>query len=143
VVELGPRPRPRRHTERGFTLIAVLVALAILSLAVVASIQAFAGGLRLLKLSGDHQQATLLADAKAREVVTPTAGREEGTEGPFTWTRTIKALEAPDLEVAGRVTRWRVYEIDVEVRWGERRVTLATLRTVPESAVILPGAPSQ
>src|SRR3989442_9387407 len=57
----SPRPRP---TTAGFTLLEVLVALAILSIAVVASIQGFAQGLRLLKLAGDHQQATLIADQK-------------------------------------------------------------------------------
>ena len=61
--------------EAGFTLIEVLVALAILSLAVVASIQGFAQGLRLLRLAGDHQQAMLLADQKMREVVEPKEGR--------------------------------------------------------------------
>ena len=50
----------RRARAAGFTLIEVLVALAILSLAVVASIQGFAQGLRLLRLAGDHQQAMLL-----------------------------------------------------------------------------------
>jgi general secretion pathway protein I len=133
----------RRSRQRGFTLLEVLVALAILSLAVVAGIQGFAAGLRLLKLSGDHQEATLLADQKAREVLAPAAGREEGTEGQFTWTRTVAALEAPDLDVFGRTARWRAWAIDVEVRWGERRVHLATLRTAleAETATPAPGAP--
>jgi hypothetical protein len=37
----------------------------------------------------------------------------------------------PDLEVDGRVARWRQWEVDVNVRWGDhRQVTVATLRTV-------------
>lgn len=119
---------------RGFTLLEVLVALAILGLAVVASIQGFAQGLRLLKLAGDHQQAMLIADQKAREVDVPKAGQEQGTEGAFTWERRIRALEAPDLEGPGRPAKWHVYEIAVEVKWGERRhVEIATLRTVSEA----------
>ena len=127
----GPRAR-----QAGFTLLEVLVALAILSLAVVASIQAFAQGLRLLKLSGDHQQAMLLADAKAREIVIPSEGREEGTEGPFRWERTTKVHEAPDLAPAGgALPRWRVYEIDVRVNWNTRhQVEVRTLRTTPIAA---------
>ena len=62
--------------ERGFTLLEVLVALAILGLAVVAVIQGFAQGLRLLKLSGDHQRAVLVADQKIREVLAPESQRE-------------------------------------------------------------------
>jgi prepilin-type N-terminal cleavage/methylation domain-containing protein len=118
----------------GFTLLEVLVALAILGLTVVASIQGFAAGLRLLKVAGDHQQAALLADQLAREVVRPTAGRDEGHEGPYAWERSIRQLEAPDLVVPGRPTRWKVYEITVQVSWAEsRRVEIATLRTVADS----------
>ena len=123
-------------TARGFTLLEVLVALAILSLTVVVSIQGFAAGLRLLKLSGDHQSAMLIADLKAREVTTPKEGREDGTEGSFTWERTIKVLPAPDLDFPGRAARWRVYEIDVKVKWGDRNVRaveIATLRTLADT----------
>lgn len=121
---------------RGFTLLEVLVALAILSLTVVVSIQGFAQGLRLLKLSGDHQAAMLIADLKAREVTTPTEGREDGTEGEFTWERTIKVLPSPDLDIPGRAVKWHVYEIDVKVRWGERSiraVEISTLRTLADT----------
>ena len=122
----------RRLHRSGFTLLEVLVALAILSLAIVVSIQGFASGLRLLKLSGEHQEAMLLADLKAREVTTPTqAGRESGTQGPFTWERQVKQVVTPDLEVEGRTVKWRQWEVDVHVRWGDhRQVSVATLRTV-------------
>jgi type II secretion system protein I len=123
-------------TARGFTLLEVLVALAILSLTVVVSIQAFAQGLRLLKLSGDHQTAMLIADLKAREVTSPKEGREDGTEGAFAWERTIKVVPSPDLDVVGRTVKWHVYEIDVKVKWGDRNlrtVELATLRTVADT----------
>jgi len=125
------KPRSAPHAP-GFTLLEVLVALAVLSFAVVVSIQAFAGGLRLLKLSGEHQEAMLIADQKAREIVAPTSGGvESGTEGAYAWERQVKIVATPDLDVEGRSVKWRVWEIDVRVRWGDHReVSLSTLRTV-------------
>jgi general secretion pathway protein I len=128
---------PGRRRQAGFTLLEVLVALAILSFAVVAFIQGFAQGLRLLKLSGDHQQAMLLADLKAREIITPAQGHDEGVEGDYHWERTTTAVEAPELVTAtGGVPPWRIFQIDVRVQWGGgRQVELATLRTVPAQLV--------
>jgi general secretion pathway protein I len=124
----------------GFTLLEVLVAFAILSIAIVASIQGFAQGLRLLKTAGDHQQAMLLADQKVREVVTPTEEQKSGTEGPFTWERTITVDPTPELARAPATARWKVYRITVRVDWdGTRRVELATLRASAEKPP-LPGA---
>jgi general secretion pathway protein I len=119
--------------EGGFTLLEVLVALAILGIAVVASIQGFAQGLRLLKLSGDHQRAILLADQKAREIVEFEEGRQEGVEGEFRWERTTTLLPVPELTPpSGGDPDWRVWQIAVRVNWDERRhVDVATLRTLP------------
>lgn len=121
--------------QDGFTLIEVLVAFAILSLTVIVAVQGFAQGLRLLKLSGEHQRAILIADQKAREVVMPKEGREEGTEGAFAWQRVIRPVAAPELEGPGRPAKWHVYEINVQVAWGEQRrsVNVTTMRTVSEA----------
>jgi prepilin-type N-terminal cleavage/methylation domain-containing protein len=132
----------RRGNEQGFTLLEVLVALVILGTAVVAAIQGFAGGLRLLKLSGDHQEAMLLADQKLREMTTPVEGREDGTDDRFQWSRTVTRLPMPELEGSVRGRRWGSFEIDVRVRWDEKReVQLASLRTVPVDASGRPVQP--
>ena len=137
------RPTSARAREAGFTLLEVLVAFAILSIAIVAGIQAFAQGLRLLRVAGDHQQAVLLADQKLREVLRPVAGdHDEGKEGAFAWERTTAAVDAPDLSGSRATEQWKVYRITVKVRWGEgqpRQVEVATLRVSAERPVI-PGA---
>jgi hypothetical protein len=71
--------------------------MAILGVAIVASIQGFAAGLRLLKLSGEHQHAMLVADQKLREPVTLEEGRETGTDGALTWERAISVVATPEL----------------------------------------------
>lgn len=126
--------------ERGFTLLEVLIALAILGLAAVALIQGFAQGLRLLRLSGDHQRAVVLADQKVREVLILEEQRDRGEEADFRWERVIRPVEAPELTLPGSPPRWRVFEIAVRVIWDERRqVELLTLRTVPAVPTPAPG----
>jgi type II secretion system protein I len=117
--------------RRGFTLLEVLVAMAILSLAVVTLIQLTAQGLRLLKLSGDHQEAALLADRLAREVTGMAEGVEAGQEGVLMWERrVVEASVPPDLDPPSGPTA-RLLALTVIVRWGlHRAVEVATLRTI-------------
>ncbi len=123
------------RSEAGFTLLEVLVAFTILCVAVVAVIQGFAQGLRLLRAAGDQQMAVLIADQKAREVIIPVEGREAGNEGGFDWERTISVVSAPDLTRTPASAKWHVFQIDVTVRWGEkRRLEVVTLRTSAEKA---------
>ncbi len=117
----------------------------ILSVAVVAAIQGFAQGLRLLRLAGEHQHAALLADQKAREVITPVEGREEGQDqesnDTFTWERTTTVVPFPGFADQPSAAEWRVYRIDVHVRWGGRHdVEVATLRTMPVNAASQAGS---
>src|SRR5207249_12089548 len=129
-----PSRRRSAGAQGGFTLLEVLIAFAILSVAVVAVIQGFAQGLRLLKVAGDHQQAVLLADQKTRELVIPVEGREQGKEGNFDWERVVTVVAAPDLTRTAATAKWRVYQIDVKVSWGDKRgVEIVSLRTATES----------
>ena len=122
------------RAQGGFTLLEVLIAFAILSIAVVAVIQGFAQGLRLLKVAGDHQQAVLLADQKTREMVTPVEGRDQGTEGNFDWERIVTVVPAPDLTRTQATAKWHVYQIDVKVTWGDKRgVEIVSMRTSAET----------
>ena len=64
----------------GFTLLEVLIAFAILAVGVVSLIQLTSQGLRLLKVSGDHQQAVQIADRLARDTQ---VNAEEETSEPI------------------------------------------------------------
>lgn len=122
------------QNNRGFTLLEVLVALAILGIAVVTIIQLFSQGLRLLKLSGDHQRAVLLADQKAREAEPAAQGTESGQDGEFDWERRVEVYPMPEELIVQGSSPLRVFRISVQVRWsGNRSVEVATLRTARES----------
>lgn len=117
--------------ERGFTLLEVLVAMVILGLAVVTLIQLASQGLRLLKLSGDHQQAARLADRVARESDVIVEGVETGQEGHLTWERRISLMPIPDELTPPSGPRPQLLALTVTVRWGQSRtLELATLRAV-------------
>jgi type II secretion system protein I len=114
---------------RGFTLLEVLVAMVILSLAIVSLIQLASQALRLVKLSGDHQEAALLADRLAREAPFAAEGLEQGHEGALTWERRSVRVPVPDELDAPSGPAPQLLTLTVTVRWGEgRRVELATLR---------------
>ena len=121
--------------QRGFTLLEVLVAMVILSLAVVTMIQLSSQGLRLVKLSGDHQEATRLADRIARATEIKDEGVDGGKEGPFTWERRIALVPLPK-ELAAETgppstPTIALYRLSIAVRWGSgRSVELSTLRAL-------------
>ncbi|MFQ5899524.1 MAG: prepilin-type N-terminal cleavage/methylation domain-containing protein [Candidatus Methylomirabilia bacterium] len=120
--------------SRGFTLLEVMVALAILGLAVVTIIQLFSGGLRLLKLSGDHQRAVLLADQKTREWEPQGESIDSGQEGGFAWERRVEPYPVPEELIVAEDSGVQLMRVSVEVRWsGNRRVEIATLKTVREA----------
>jgi Tfp pilus assembly protein PilV len=114
----------------------VLVAMLVLSIAVVAALQLFGGGLRLARTAAEHQAATLLASEKMGELAFEGLEEEtvEGTEGDFRWSRRVTFDRDAQLEDADPTTPEivRLARVTVEVHWGKnRRVELVTLRAVP------------
>jgi len=117
--------------QGGFTLLEVLVAMIILSLAVVTMIQLSSQGLRLVKLSGDLQEATRLVDRIARATEVRGEGVDGGQEGPFTWERRIAAVTVPKELASASGPSIELFSLSIAVRWGSGgSVELATLRAL-------------
>jgi len=124
--------------QRGFSLLEVLVAFAILSIALGVLLQIFATGMRNAGLSEEYSQAALYAEsilaAYGREAPLAEGMRSGPINDRFSWRGTVSAYADgfPEPEKIGM----RVYHISVEVFWDEnqarkRAVTLETLRLVP------------
>ena len=124
-----------RRESAGFTLLEVVVAMVILSVAVVTLIQLASQSLRLLKLSSDHQEATILADRLVRAADPATEGMESGQDGQFTWERRVRAVAVPD-ELSPTIgAAPRLLSLAVAVRWGSgRAVEMSTLRLAQGAA---------
>jgi len=120
------------RADAGFTLLEVLVAVVILSVAVVTLVQLSSQALRLLKLSSDYQEAVLLADRVVRAGDASIEGVETGQEGGFTWERRATLVAVPDDLVPVGSSSPRLLALSVAVRWGTgRTVEVATMRLAP------------
>ena len=118
-----------RGPSAGFTLLEVLVAMVILSVAVVTLIQLASQGLRLLKASSDHQEAALLADRVLRNADPTAEGTASGQEGQFTWAWRARLVAVPDELTPTQGPRPRLLELSTTVQWGKgRSIELVTLR---------------
>jgi general secretion pathway protein I len=118
----------------GFTLLEVLVALAILGLVLGVLMQAFASGLRGVGLSEGYATATMQArsalDRLGAELPLPEGKYSGRFADGMVWTAQIRRHELGGSEDDTNLVVIP-YEITVTVSWAERRtLTLTTLRLV-------------
>jgi type II secretion system protein I len=121
-------------SNKGFTLLEILVALAILATAVTIIFQLFSAGLRNIAVSEDVVSAAVRAEAKMREVLS----NEELTENSWTETTTdgytfaVNITEA--LQEKTDSLPVQVLQIDLAITWTknskERSFRLKTYKTV-------------
>jgi hypothetical protein len=104
----------------------------ILSLGGVALVQLSAQGLRLVKHSGDHQGALLLAERLTRDAPALTEGVETGQDGPLAWERRVAPVSTPAALRPPAGPAARLMALTVTVRWSPTAaLTVATLRAEP------------
>jgi general secretion pathway protein I len=133
----APRtPHPARSAERGFTLLEVVIALAILGIAFALAMELLANGVRSAKASEDYTQAVLLARQKIAEMaITPYlsgSGEQGDFGGGFRWSSEVQPIPPQEEGLPARL-----YQVRVRVTWpgrrGEKSMDLYTLRmTVDE-----------
>jgi prepilin-type N-terminal cleavage/methylation domain-containing protein len=121
-------------SNKGFTLLEILVALAILATAVTIIFQLFSAGLRNVAVSEDVVSAAIRAEAKMREVLS----NEELTENSWTETTTdgytfaVNITEA--LQEKTDSLPVQVLQVDLAITWTknskERSLRLKTYKTV-------------
>ena len=113
----------RRRTERcGFTLLEAIVSVAIMSIGLVAVIEAYGAAMRLSLQDEYLSTATLLASGKMEEVLKETyitAGSDHGDFGDefeaFTWTVDIADSDIEGLETITVTVNWSVARLDDEL----------------------------
>ena len=119
-------------SNKGFTLLEILVALAILATAVTIVFQLFSASLRNIALSEDTVSAALRAETKMREIL----GNEDLTEDSWTETTpdgyTFVVTVTERLQEKTDSLPVQVLEVDLAVTWKknvkERSLRLKTLK---------------
>ena len=121
----------------GFTLIEVLVALAVIGLALGALAGAFSNGLTGHKTAADAEAALALAEERlALASAAIRSGRDGGNfAGRFDWQTTVSLYEDKDKTADAIAPPPRLYQVAVTVTWHDgrrgRQVVLSTLRLGP------------
>ena len=122
---------PRRQ---GFTLLEVVVAMAIVGLGVVTVMEIFSLGLRLGTKSSERTETVAIGRQVFDRILLrrdPGEGFESGSLAQgYQW-----QLRTSNFKVDGALplaTPWQLKEINLSIRGGDRRVDLTTLRLVRE-----------
>ena len=128
----------RFASSDGFTLLEVLVSVALLAIAVTIVLQLFSTDLRAISVSEDYVKASARANAAMRSVL------DDDTLDEKSWSENTEdgyALNVNIEEVLKERTEnlpVRVLEIAVTLNWTrgakERSIVLRTLKTVPKPA---------
>lgn len=136
------RDRAGRNHD-GFTLLEVLVAMVIVAVAITTMLQLSSQSLRLLTLTGEQQDATLLADRLLREIQPTVEEVRSGEEGPFSWERRVDVLPVTAELAPASGPAPVLYAVAVEVRWAPgRSVVVSSLRTGTAPTGVVPTGPA-
>jgi general secretion pathway protein I len=137
-------------SERGFTLVEVLVALTILAISLTIIFGGLSDGLQGKRAAADYQRAVALAESKLSSIGVETALQEGQSAGnfdqQFRWESVVTPYreEGRSEDSQPQNPPARPFILTVTIRWGakgnERSVSLSTLRLVaqPRAAAISP-----
>jgi general secretion pathway protein I len=124
-------------SNKGFTLIEILVAISILSISLVVIFQLFSGGLKSSRLSDQYTRGIFHAKEKMEELLLSTDFEEEESEGEFgdsfRWKSAITRVEQAEDEEAK--LPFNTFNIEVDVMWyegddKEKHFAISTMKVV-------------
>lgn len=121
---------------RGFTLLEVLVAFAILSLTLGVLLRVYASGLRAAVQADGYSRAVLLAQSELERLGREAPlepGRHAGQWGErYRWRSRIEPFEPDEGPATDQTGPWAPYRVWVTVLWGagerSRSITLSSVR---------------
>ena len=131
ITKLFNRLNSRRE---GFTLLEVLVAIAILGIAITVVLQLFSANLRAISVSGDYVSAAIKAEAKMREMLSDDKLSEKSSSETTDDGYRIDVSVTDALKERTDNLQVRILEIDLTVHWTrgtkERSLAMKTMKLV-------------
>jgi prepilin-type N-terminal cleavage/methylation domain-containing protein len=124
----------QRMGVRGFTLLEIIVALALVAIAVVVAIQLFSANLRAIASSEGHVKAAANAEAVMRSIITdedfPNSAATAGTLDIYRYETSATKID----EERNSALNVDLYRVDVGISWREgtrdKSITLSGLKLV-------------
>ncbi len=123
--------------QSGFTLIEVVVAFVILSLALAVIYESFGWSLRRSATVRQREHAWLTAQSLLSELrrqpQLPTGSREGVTNEGLRWTSNVRTSDPQVAEQAGKQAsnqKLAAFEVTLQVRWGERAAQQIRLQSI-------------
>jgi len=133
---IAPVARAPQASARGFTLLEILVALAIMGLALVALFRAGSGGVFAVDAAGHVTEAIERAQSHLAEIgrlaaITP--GETEGDDGGgYRWRARVRPLAAWQVGGDAAAATITLFQVEMTISWkagaGRRSVVLSSLR---------------
>ena len=129
--------QPVSQRERGFTLLEILVALAIVAIALTGVLQIFSSDLKGITEADDYVKAAIKAESVMREILDSDELEEgswvESTEDGYDTSVTVKGIEEERTEDLS----FRLLEVTLNFRWlrdeKERTLNLMTVKLVEKT----------
>ena len=129
----------REKRTRGFTLMEVVVALAVLGVGLIVIIELFSGGLRVGRISGEYTRAVGYARVKMEDIALAREIKEGMEEGEFDknyrWRLEVKKVNIlPGEQPSDFTLPVELYQIRLQVIWKsgsqERSADLESMKAV-------------
>jgi general secretion pathway protein I len=130
------------NRQRGFTLLEVMLAVAIAAIGIVSLLELFGGSMRLARISAEQTRAVVLASSLMDQALWRAELPERdftGEEGDYRWSITIKAVDpqlasTEDEPLQDISDDYELYEVSVLVQWGNsdppKAITLKSERVM-------------